>query len=72
MYKITRFSEIPQFTRDGVWQCDFDIIGVTRFIKNEVAEQGLQLNPVFQRGHVWTKEQQIAFMEYFCVVVSQV
>lgn len=24
----------------------------------------LQLNPDFQRGHVWTKEQQIAFMEF--------
>lgn len=25
---------------------------------------GLQLNPEFQRGHVWTEEQQIAWLEY--------
>lgn len=29
-----------------------------------VNEYGLQLNPDFQRGHVWTKEQQIDYMEY--------
>lgn len=26
---------------------------------------GLQLDPKFQRGHVWTEKQQIAFLEYF-------
>ena len=26
---------------------------------------GLQLNPEFQRGHVWTEEQQIAWVEYY-------
>ena len=25
---------------------------------------GLQFNPDFQRGHVWTEGQQIAFMEF--------
>jgi len=28
------------------------------------AEGGLQLNPDFQRGHVWTQAQQIAYIEY--------
>ena len=27
-------------------------------------EMGLELNPDFQRGHVWTEQQQIAFLEY--------
>lgn len=27
-------------------------------------EQGLELNPDFQRGHVWTESQQIAYVEY--------
>lgn len=65
MNKITSFKEIPQFTRDGSWQCDFDIVGVTKWVKQEIEEEGLQLNPNFQRGHVWTEQQQIAFLEYF-------
>ena len=65
MQKIKKFSDIPQFTKDGNWQCDFDIKGIARFIKEEIEDNGLQLNPKFQRGHVWTEEQQIAFIEYF-------
>lgn len=29
-----------------------------------IEEEGLQLNPDFQRGHVWTQEQQIKFLEF--------
>ena len=64
MDKITKFSDIPQFTRAGSWECNFDIEGIARWIEQEQRE-GLQLNPKFQRGHVWTEEQQIAFLEYF-------
>ena len=64
MQKIKKFSDIPQFTRAGSWQCDFDVDGLKRFIEAET-KNGLQLNPQFQRGHVWTEEQQIAFLEYF-------
>ena len=63
--KITRYIDIPQFTRDGNWQADFDFLGLVDFMKEEINTQGLQLNPDFQRGHVWTNEQQIAFLEYF-------
>lgn len=31
---------------------------------NGYIEEGLELNPDFQRGHVWTEEQQIAYLEY--------
>ena len=63
--KITKFNEIPQFTRSGNWQCDFSPKSLVRFIDEEIDERGLQLNPNFQRGHVWTEEQQIAYLEYF-------
>ena len=63
--KITRYIDIPQFTRDGNWQADFDFLGLVDFMKEEINTQGLQLNPDFQRGHVWTDAQQIAFLEYF-------
>ena len=70
MDKITKFSDIPQFTRAGSWECNFDIEGIARWIEQEQRE-GLQLNPKFQRGHVWTEEQQIAFLEYFLEVENQ-
>lgn len=63
--KITRFKDIPQFTREGNYQVDMDIRRIPEWIKNEQREMNLQLNPGFQRGHVWTEEQQIAWLEFF-------
>ena len=63
--KITRFKDIPQFTREGSYQVDMDIRRIPEWIKKEQREMNLQLNPVFQRGHVWTDEQQIAWLEFF-------
>jgi len=33
-------------------------------IKNEKVEMGLDMDPDFQRAHVWTEQQQIAYIEY--------
>lgn len=60
-----KFADIPQFTRSGTWECDFDIVQLVRYIDELQALEGLQLNPDFQRGHIWTEEQQIAYLEYF-------
>lgn len=65
MKKITKFADIPSFTRDGSWQCDFDFAYLLQFIDEHIKSYGLQLNPDFQRGHVWTEEQQIAWLEFF-------
>ena len=65
MEKIARFKDIPQFTTSGNWQCDFEPVGLIKFIDEQVSEEGLQLNPKFQRGHVWSSKQQIAYIEYF-------
>lgn len=65
MQKYTRFQDIPQFTQAGSWQADFPLEHVMGFINSEIDEMGLLLNPDFQRGHVWTDEQQIAWLEYF-------
>jgi hypothetical protein len=32
--------------------------------KDDPSSSSLQLNPDFQRGHVWTQEQQIAYVEF--------
>lgn len=65
MEKITRFKDIPQFTRSGSYQVDMPINRVPNWIEAEQKEMNLQLNPNFQRGHVWTEEQQIAWIEFF-------
>jgi uncharacterized protein with ParB-like and HNH nuclease domain len=65
MKKITKFADIPSFTRDGSWQCDFDFAYLLQFIDEHIKSYDLQLNPDFQRGHVWTEEQQIAWIEFF-------
>lgn len=65
MNKITRYADIPQFTRDGNWQCDYRWDKGIEAIQEWVAQDNLQLNPDFQRLHVWTEAQQIAFIEFF-------
>lgn len=64
MMKITKFTDIPQFTSNGCWQTNYSLKSLVSFIKEEVEGLGLQLNPDFQRGHVWTEEQQISWLEY--------
>lgn len=64
MTKLTRFEDIPQFTRTGHWECDFGLDGVVEFVA-KYASQGLDLDPDFQRGHVWTEAQQIAWLEFW-------
>lgn len=27
-----KFADIPQFTRSGTWECDFDIVQLVRYI----------------------------------------
>lgn len=65
MNKIMRFSDIPKFTRDGSWQADFDFKYLMKFIDERIKNDGLQLNPKFQRGHVWTEDQQVKWLEFF-------
>ena len=65
MEKITRFKDIPQFTSDGCYQVNYPIVSLVKCIEEEVETMGLQLNPNFQRGHIWTEEQQIAWLEFF-------
>lgn len=59
-----KFRDIPQFTRQGSYQVDVHLNYFKSAIDRYVEEEGLQLNPDFQRGHVWTEEQQIKYIEY--------
>lgn len=61
-----KFKDIPQLTKEGSYQSNIPM----RYILDRIKEweeddyYQLQLNPKFQRGHVWTEEQQIAYVEF--------
>ena len=57
-----RWDEIPQLTACRNSGADWSLFKeFCEFIEREEAE-GLVLNPDFQRGHVWTEEQQTAYI----------
>lgn len=62
--KITEFKKIPTFTNPGRYAIDQSLDYLVKFIQTEVDEYGLVLNPDFQRGHVWTEQQQIAYIKF--------
>lgn len=60
-----KWNEIPKFKEFNLAQpLDFGFIYYVDFIEIEKQQYGLQLNPDFQRGHVWTKQQQINYIEF--------
>lgn len=62
--KYTSFREIKKLIPPGGYTVDYPLPAIPGFIHEEEEALGLQLNPDFQRGHVWTKEQQIAYIEF--------
>lgn len=63
--KYTSFSKIPQFTTAGQWECDYDLRRVVPAVDEWVRDNGLDLNPDFQRGHVWKERRQREYLEFF-------
>ena len=60
-----KFSEIPQFlTNRANYHVDVGFKYFSKTIQDYIDEFGLILNPEFQRGHVWTEEQQERYIEY--------
>lgn len=61
---MVNFVDISQFTDSGNWECSYRLDSFIETIDDWVKEDGLQLEPDFQRGHVWNEEQQIRFVEF--------
>jgi uncharacterized protein with ParB-like and HNH nuclease domain len=59
-----KFSDIPKFTSVNGYQVNVFLHHIKSTIQDYL-ETGLELNPDFQRGHVWTEEQQVRYVEYF-------
>ncbi len=69
--KYTKFKDIPQRIGPGNYSVDmsFDYLvsQLTRWESHTLEDDGqppLQMNPDFQRGHVWSQEQQVAYIEF--------
>jgi hypothetical protein len=62
--KYTRFRDIPQFTDCGKYAVDvgWDYLEPQLDGMNEGG--GLNLDPDFQRAHVWTEDKQIHYIEF--------
>jgi len=56
------FQDIPHFPT-AHYQVDVDWNFLERHIRNAIDNDGLILEPDFQRAHVWTQAQQIAYVE---------
>ena len=63
--KYTRFNDIPSFTRDGSWEVDTSPDFLLKNIQEHIDNEGLDIDPDFQRPHVWTRAQQRAYIEFF-------
>ena len=59
-----KFNEIPEFIPDGNYSTNMSMEFLIKQIDSWIEEDGLQLNPDFQRGHVWTQEQQEKYIEF--------
>jgi hypothetical protein len=61
-----KFSDIPQFPR-AHYNCTVDWTAVEDTLTHWQKERygaRLDLNPDYQRAHVWTRDQQVAYIEY--------
>lgn len=60
-----KWNEIPKFQEFGlINSINFGFISYVDFIKEQIEKYNLQLDPDFQRGHVWNEEQQIKYIEF--------
>lgn len=62
-----KFKDIPQLTSDGAYEVDISWDYLETWLAGHSDNNGLynvELCPDFQRGHVWTDAQRIAFVEF--------
>lgn len=64
--KITKFQDIPKYIGvAGAYQVEVPLIRLMDYLKDFEEDYGLELNPDFQRGRVWTDDQKVKYLEFF-------
>jgi uncharacterized protein with ParB-like and HNH nuclease domain len=61
---MAKFNDIPQFSQSPSYHINTGMDYLLQTIDRYVEEYGLQLNPDFQRPHVWSEDKQIAYIEF--------
>jgi uncharacterized protein with ParB-like and HNH nuclease domain len=58
------FNTIKKFTRQGSYCVCVELRDFKYSIDRYIEKYNLEMNPDFQRGHVWTTDQQVKFIEF--------
>lgn len=61
---MPRFEDIPQFTRDSNYSVHVGWNQLESSLKTFASGTTLDMDPDFQRAHVWTEGQQSRFVEF--------
>lgn len=62
--KLHYYKFMTYIDSEAVYRCDVPVSNIPNQINDYIKQHNLQLNPDFQRGRVWTKKQQISYVEY--------
>ena len=62
--KEPKFAAIPAFTRSAHYIVDMPLYQLENRIQDFIKEDSLDLDPDFQRTHVWNETQQVRYVEY--------
>ena len=62
--KLLRMKDIPQVIPTGNYNVSMPLNYLLDKIESFIKEDGLNLDPDFQRCHVWSMEQRIKFVEF--------
>ena len=63
MQKFTKYKDIPRYIESGSWKCNYTVEGLVEAIEEFELNSNLQMEPDFQRGHVWNEGAQVRFVE---------
>jgi len=63
---MPRFADIPQYTQDGNYQVNVGWDYLEEWLARNRDDRSyvFDMDPDFQRGHVWFEEQQIRYVEF--------
>jgi len=55
---------MPRLTSDPSYRVDVSLTDLLKYVKDLVEHEHLDIDPDFQRGHVWNQEQRVRWVEY--------
>jgi len=65
MDNLIEFKKLPKFTTFPSYEVTIELKRFKNNLDYYINELNLQIEPDFQRGHIWTELQQIRFIEFW-------